>query len=547
MIEPTPLPGTIAADIPFQSPYEPATTLTQQARDHWLAGVSAVNPSWYHGLYQPDGGKMFGVLVVRSPVGTAYLMGFSGMLDGQWEVPGFVPPVFDTAAGTNLLAEAADTIASFTAQLEALVTSERYRTAMTQLTDTKAFAALAIRRQEQINARQKKERELLRASGESLAIETANRQSQYDRAHSKRLKKQWAHKIHRAEEYLDRLNDEAQAYKRQRSQCSKRTQVEHFKLYALLNQAGETRNPLALFAPDMPPAGAGDCAAPKLLQAAWRRGYQPLALAEFWLGAPPAGQIRHDRQFYPPCRSRCAPILKHMLPSSRPLPKAVSSTRPEMPDILFEDDCLLVIDKPSGLLSVPGKTDAASVQSIVAARYPALHVLPVHRLDQDTSGVLLLAKSMETYRKLQHQFMSRSVDKRYVAILAGHPENYAPDNRASHEGWIKLPLRVDLEDRPRQMVCYDYGKEALTHYRILATSPNSTRVELTPHSGRTHQLRVHAAHIDGLNRPILGDALYGNNTMYPNRHDRLHLHAARLAIEHPASRKPLVITSATPF
>lgn len=294
-----------------------------------------------------------------------------------------------------------------------------------------------------------------------------------------------------------------------------------------------------LFAPGQPPPGAGDCAAPRLLAHARDRGLRPIALAEFWWGPPPPEGGRQWGVFYPACRGRCGPLLPLLL---RGLPLAPARPfRPPAIDaaamkVLFEDDRLVVVEKPAGLLSVPGR-DPAVTDSVLArlrARCPeATGPLLVHRLDLDTSGLLVATKDPATYALLQRQFLERAVDKRYIAWLEG--------DVAGDEGLVDLPLRVDLDDRPRQILDPVHGKRAVTAWRVLARAQGRTRVALFPRTGRTHQLRAHAAHARGLGAAIVGDRLYGRAG------ERLLLHAEALSFVHPGTGRPVTFESPSPF
>jgi tRNA pseudouridine32 synthase/23S rRNA pseudouridine746 synthase len=259
-------------------------------------------------------------------------------------------------------------------------------------------------------------------------------------------------------------------------------------------------------------------------------------MAEFWWGESPVGEIRKHGQFYPACRGKCEPILAHMLEGipldSNPMAEG-QATDLEL-EILYEDEQLVVVNKPAALLSVPGKNVLDSVFFRMKQRYPdATGPLMVHRLDMGTSGILLVAKTAEAHKNLQSQFIRHSVQKRYVALLEGEI--------SAESGVINLPLRVDLDDRPRQMVCYTYGKSARTEWRVVERKDGTTRVHFHPVTGRTHQLRVHSAHVQGLNAPIVGDELYGN------KGTRLHLHAERIEFLHPQSGEKMVIECAADF
>lgn len=276
----------------------------------------------------------------------------------------------------------------------------------------------------------------------------------------------------------------------------------------------------------LPPSGAGECCAPKLLQYAFTHGLIPLALAEFWIGAPPKNELRQEGVFYPPCSGKCVPILKHMLQGIEVQQTQEESHAEQLCqqiEVLYEDDYLVVVNKPAGLLSVPGKTSELSVEAFLGYR-------AVHRLDQDTSGLLVLAKQPEIYTALQAYFQRRDILKRYEAIVKGRGDNI----HCTKEGLISLPLLPNPYDRPRQMVDLEHGKPAITRYVIREyRADGSCLVDFYPLTGRTHQLRVHAAHPDGLNAPIVGDRLYGQAA------ERLMLHAAEISFVHPVTKEEM--------
>ncbi len=313
--------------------------------------------------------------------------------------------------------------------------------------------------------------------------------------------------------------------------------------YHFTNARGETRALRHLFAPAHPPGGAGDCAAPKLLAHAYRLGLRPLALAEFWWGAPPRSADRRPGSFYPACHGKCAPILTHMLLglAADPPPvfgaDAIPSTEPVA---VYEDAQIVIVNKPCGLLSVPGRSAQLqdSVMSRLRERYPeSTGQLVVHRLDLDTSGLLLAAKDTSTFSSLQRLFSLRQIEKRYVAWLDG--------DVTGDSGVIELPLRLDVDDRPRQIHDPEFGKSAVTRWLVLERIDGRTKVALSPLTGRTHQLRVHASHPLGLNAPIIGDRLYGREA--PRDGQRLFLHAELLAFVHPGSGVALRVESPAPF
>ena len=305
-----------------------------------------------------------------------------------------------------------------------------------------------------------------------------------------------------------------------------------------MNQAGNKKSLLKIFKNTIylfPPAAAGECAAPKLLQYAFLNQLKPICMAEFWWGASPNSEVREHKQFYPACKSKCEPILKHMLDGIdidvNPL---LAQKDIEELEVIFEDDHLLFINKPTEFLSVPGKQLNDSVYALVKEKYPNVSgPLLVHRLDMSTSGILMIAKSKEVHKLMQAQFLRKTIQKSYVALLEGFIEK--------NEGEIDLPLRGDFDDRPKQLVCHEFGKAAKTKFRVLSREGNTTRVLFSPLTGRTHQLRVHAAHHLGLGCPIIGDDLYGKKST------RLYLHAQELIFIHPISKKEQIIYCKAPF
>lgn len=296
-----------------------------------------------------------------------------------------------------------------------------------------------------------------------------------------------------------------------------------FAQYHLLNAKQEEKALLTLFENAIPPSGTGDCCAPKLLQYAYKTGLHPLCMAEFWMGASPKEEIRTEGNFYPACSAKCKPLLKHMLEGLSVEPNPLLRTITEELTIIYEDESIVVVNKPSGMLAVPGKDPLPSVQEYIKQRYPqAQGPLIVHRLDMDTSGLMVLALTQEAYHNLQDQFLHHEVKKRYVALVEGSFEQ-------GEKGRIDLPICPDITDRPRQMVNYEYGKRSITEYEVKECRGKRTLLNLWPHTGRTHQLRVHMAHPSGLGAPIVGDRLYGHAGQ------RLLLHAESLSFTHPVT------------
>ncbi len=347
--------------------------------------------------------------------------------------------------------------------------------------------------------------------------------------------------INRELERLAPDDSRREALKEERKRRSVELQQWIFRRFRVRNAEGGEEDLYRLFtetAQRNPPAGSGECAAPKLLQYAYRNGLHPVAMAEFWWGDSPKGEIRRHGHYYPACRHKCEPILRFMLRGLEvePNPLLTSVTDPDRLTTVYEDSHLLVVNKPAGMLSVPGKTGQASVFSILRERYPeATGPLLVHRLDMDTSGLLLAAKAKDVHAALQEQFEGRTVKKRYTALLDGLVEE------RESKGFIRLPLRPDYDNRPLQLVDFELGKPAVTRYEVLSEAAGRTRVAFWPQTGRTHQLRVHAAHPDGLDRPILGDPLYGQAA------DRLYLHAEELEFRHPIDGKWLKIKAEAAF
>lgn len=356
--------------------------------------------------------------------------------------------------------------------------------------------------------------------------------------------------------------------KRHRKALSEALQQWLFAQYRLLNARGERKDLIEIWRSyhqsprlqqrfPLPPGGSGDCCAPKLLQYAYEHHLKPLEIAEFWYGESPRGEVRHHLAFYPACRGKCKPILTHMLEGLEIEESTRSIDLSSLLETVYEDEAIVVVGKPSGLLSVPGKDpDEPSVERILSERYG--RVWMPHRLDQDTSGLLVAARTEEAYHHLQQQFLKRTVEKNYIALLVPSAAPTAPASPISsngvtalpQEGTILLPLRPDPLDRPRQVVDHDHGKRAETHYRILETTPEGyLRVLLTPKTGRTHQLRMHCAHQEGLAAPILGDPLYGSidEDSLATPATRLHLHAQTLRFLHPLTEQPLQFHLPAPF
>ncbi len=507
---------------PFQ--YEP----------HSLCKIAASEMQHYLDSLHLNEGKMYGILVVAKPSGElGYLMAFSGLLNGTNHHCNFVPPIYDLLDKKGYFKEEENRISLLNKQIEALEQSNEYIAAINLLENlNKEFSDFKIVSKESLKLA-KIERDKKRAL--SITEEQKNeliRESQFQKAQIKREELRYKEKIelayHKKAEQTNRID----ALKKERKQRSGNLQNWLFDQFKLRNSKGEIKTILNIFetySPNkVPPAGTGECAAPKLLQYAYNNHLRPIAMVEFWWGQSPTNEIRKHGYYYPACNEKCKPLLTFML-QGLPLEEISRSDKLTEPidfDIKYEDNDMVVINKPSGILSVPGKNNLFSVYQWAVNKYPlATGPLIVHRLDMDTSGLLVIAKNKEVHKNLQQQFLKRDVFKKYIALLNGVLEKT--------EGKIDLPLCCDPNDRPRQMVNYQYGKKALTHYKVIETSNGKTRVELTPLTGRTHQLRVHAAHHEGLNIPIVGDPLYGK------KEKRLYLHAQKLSFVHPTTGKRL--------
>lgn len=533
--DPQPQPGELPER--FASPFAHTVhPLARRAADALRERVHTLGID----LDAPGAGKMFGVLVVAGPDGRiGQLAAFSGMLGGSWHVDGFVGPVFDFAARDAVWPAGEAELATIEQRLRTLADATLpIRAQLAAIAARHDAAVAALTTSHAANRARRHEARLVAADGPD-ATHALDQESRRDTAERKRLLA--AHHAERAEldARLRRFLDEQAALERLRTERSRVFLVQIHDTYVLANARGERRSLRALFAPDAPPGGAGDCAAPKLFAHAYREGLRPLAVAEIWVGAPPTTGGRLAGTFYPACRGKCGPILAHMLDGLAADPPPIFGTTRiagDEPRVIFEDDWLVVVDKPCGLLSVPGRSGLLrdSVQTRLRQRYPsATGPLLVHRLDLDASGLLLAAKDSTTHAILQAQFARREIDKRYLAWLDG--------SVTGERGVIELALRVDVDDRPRQIHDPIHGKPALTEWQVLERANARTKVALCPRTGRTHQLRVHAAHALGLAAPIAGDRLYGTEG------PRLLLHAETLTFTHPHTGRRITLERPAPF
>jgi tRNA pseudouridine32 synthase/23S rRNA pseudouridine746 synthase len=483
-------------------------------------------------------GKMFGVLVVKNQADElGYLAAFSGKLANENHHDLFVEPVFDILDESGFYKREEEVVNEVNASIEALENNADYlaiQAAIVALKDeeTQVVAAqkAAMKEAKKIRDEHRKEYAyFVNETTKQTLLDQLNSESVKEKFLLKDMVKHFQYRSLELQEKYAIFQNEIDALKEKRKVLSNQLQQQIFENYFFLNAQGEQKSLGAIFenTADMKPiAGSGECAAPKLLQHAYNNNLTPICLAEFWWGQAPKSEIRLHKQFYPACKSKCEPILGHMLEGLTvdPNPMLENPAEGKTLAIVYEDDELAVINKPAEFLSVPGKNIYDSVYARVQERYPnATGPLIVHRLDMSTSGLLIIAKNKAAHQQLQRQFIKRNVKKRYVALLDGLIEE--------DEGVIDLPLRVDLDDRPRQLVCYEHGKNAVTHWKVIKRTDTQTLIHFYPITGRTHQLRVHAAHSLGLNAPIVGDDLYGKKA------DRLHLHAEWIQVNHPVTHK----------
>lgn len=473
-------------------------------------------------------GKMLGVLVVKDDDGTlGYLAAYSGNLAHNGNNPFFVPHIYNLLEPQGLFRTGEAQISKINEQIKELEGSPKKKEIESLLSNT-----IKHHEQEELDMRKimesaKSKRDKRRKEGNMTAEEEAMmvKESQFMKAELKRLKKRHSKEIENINLQLNNLQVTINDLKAKRKAMSEKLQNELFRLFVVRNARGESIDVATIFERRLhrlPPGGTGECCAPKLLQYAFLHDLMPVCMAEFWVGESPQGEVRHHGHYYPACRSKCMPLMEFMLQGleveSNPL---VASHSCDEVKVIYDDKWLIVVDKPAGMLTVPGKDDeATSLLEIVNNMLPKDEtVLEVHRLDQATSGLVVFAKTKEAQKELRQQFEQRKVHKTYLALLDGKPAN--------NEGTIDLPLRPNPDDRPRQIVDHESGKQAITKYRVLEYRGNHTLVEFTPLTGRTHQLRVHASHPQGLGCPITGDMLYGTAS------DRLYLHAHTISFTHP--------------
>ncbi|MER0261398.1 RluA family pseudouridine synthase [Vibrio vulnificus] len=527
----------------YYTPHPLCVLAAEQLQQHLLT-----QREWQHNFGLLNGevvsddesaiGKMFGVLLVENAQGDiGFLSAFSGKIADQNLLPGFVPPVFDMLAEESFFRRELSEITDINHQVKQLSQSAELAQLRQQIeADRQAYQAQEqAQRQAMIEGRaaRKQQREQAEATltGDALKAVLGDlaKQSVAEKNVLKYLKLEWDEKLACEEARLQVLLTQLDTLKEQRKTLSNALQHKLFAQYRFLNVRGEQSDLNAIFAPTtspVPPAGSGECAAPKLLQYAFTHGLKPLAMAEFWWGVSPKSEVRQHKKFYPSCHSKCHPILGHMLQGLNmdPNPLEENWAEDKELEIVYQDEAMVVVNKPSGLLSVPGKTITDSAYTRLQALFPDVEgPFVIHRLDMATSGLLVFALTRRANKSLQKQFISRGVQKRYVALLEGEV--------SQSQGEITLPMRGDPDDRPRQLVCFEHGKPAHTDWQLIETRDGRSKLYLYPRTGRTHQLRVHCAHHLGLHMPMVGDGLYGEKA------NRLHLHAESLELDHPYSKE----------
>ncbi len=502
-------------------------------------------------------GKMYGVLLVELPSGEQrVLKAFSGLLNGQSQIEGWAPPIPGrdqvALAEARIVAEL-NTLKQEIITLQELPERKQYQQLCQEW--EQRFQEISDRHRERKQQRQEKRQilsETLDGVDLAIALQHLDNASRQDGIERRRLKQERDRVLRSLQQMILEADIKVRELKQQRKALSHQLQTEMQQAYYLTNFAGQSLSLEQLVLGNAAPMGTGDCCAPKLLHYAATHDLKPLAMAEFWWGPTSAAGDKVQGEFYGACAERCQPLMGFLLSGltiSPPTPPILGGAKQQIPPnvgessaksltILYEDQWLIVVDKPAGPLSVPGRYRDRQDSVLSRLRYllpDGAALLPVHRLDQETSGILVLARDRETHRQISQQFQVRQVQKVYEAILAGVV--------TQEQGVIELPLWGDPSDRPLQKVDWQRGKPSITRFRVMAREGDYTRLEFFPVTGRTHQLRVHAANPQGLGIPILGDRLYGCNAEV----SRLHLHARKLRFQHPRLGKTLHLKSETPF
>lgn len=510
-------------------------------------------------------GKMLGVLIVENIYGdVGFLCGFSGNAGGQNQIATFVPPIYDLLQPDGHYRTIEKEISAINSEIASITSSEEYISLSAHLehTTTEADTILAEARAKMAEARQQREsiRHIIETDGNIIkSADELVKESQHEKAEYKRLKKSLEAKIDSIKEQKQNIDKRLAGLRNKRKTMSDTLQKWIFRQYIIHNAAGESTTLLELFASEgiVPPGGTGECAAPKLLEYAYRNNYKPLAMGEFWFGNSPDTAVRTHGHFYPSCTSKCGPLLSYMLKGLEISDCEERYT--DTPKIIYIDGHIAVADKPSGMPSVPGLIQKQPLSEWIE-KQTGRKTYPVHRLDMDTSGIIVYALDQETAVELQRQFENRTVNKEYYARLCPAGKSAHKELNKGTTGCIDLPLNADYDERPRQKADLKNGKAALTEYYVVSEdNDGTTGIIFRPYTGRTHQLRVHSAHTSGLGRPIMGDLLYGAHCVtYPSifagktsepeiAYPHLHLHSRSITFIHPKTGETVTFTSEPPF
>ena len=506
-------------------------------------------------------GKMLGALVIRdSAGGIGFLAGFSGLAGGRSMLPYFVPPVLDLTDPSGYFRQEEARINGIGTSIKEAEENPEFRAAIRNAEAVKAGCEEKIRQWKERMAESKARRDALRLSGaDKTTLASLIKESQFEKAQLKRISAECKAAMEDAASICRKFSDRIAALKRMRQEKSEELQEWISRNMVVENALGEKKSVWEIFSGEglVPPGGTGECAAPKLLHYAYTHRLEPVAMGEFWYGKSLGNEVRQHGRFYPSCKGKCGPLLGFMLQgldveTEYPEPFSGTVNRSDaVPAIIYEDSDIIAVDKPSGMLSAPGKTGEKSLPELLSEKL-GISLFGVHRLDMDTSGVIVFAKNPDAQKNLQRQFETGEVRKEYTALLdtAG---NGTPDaavglsetwkSAAAGYGTISLPLAPDYHDRPRQKVDFKHGKKAVTEYNITGTGEGWAKVLFRPLTGRTHQLRVHAAHPLGLDSPIKGDRLYGS----ADSACRLCLHASRIKFRHPVTGLPVELASNPEF
>lgn len=464
-------------------------------------------------------GKMLGVLITDR----GYLAGFSGNAGGKNKIEGFVPPIYNLLDPDGRFKKEEAVISSINSKISFLAGSTEYMEAVHLREEIENSKRLRLSMMKENMEKARAERKRIREQGAAEEVlKRLEKESQFENAEFRRTVRKFDALLAEADEKAEKFESRLERLHQERKSRSDALQSWIFRQFKVHNAAGKISDIEEIFRKEgiAPPSGTGECAAPKLLECAYRLGLRPLAIGEFWYGNSPDSEIRRHGCFYPSCAGKCGPLLRFMLQGldMENRDKTVPDVR-----ILHEDDSVIAVEKPAGMPAVPGKTGDKSLQEILGG------VFSVHRLDMDTSGVMIFAKTEKARKILADQFATRKVVKEYMALLEKPPAD-ARNLQKGETGEIRLPLAPDYGDRPRQKADRIHGKEAVTLFTVEDIRENGeTLVSFRPLTGRTHQLRVHSAHPDGLGRPIKGDYLYGS----PGNSGRLCLHAASITLQHP--------------